>query len=78
MLIRNCLAALMLAILGSGCGQVEMFREQDKIDVKINGKFVTSYLFKSDLTKPVLYPLNTLSGVTVSRQFPLQIVEGES
>ncbi len=78
MLVKNYSVALLLMVFGLGCGQVEMVREQDKIDVKINGKLVTSYLFNSDLTKPVLYPLNTLSGVTVSRQFPLQTVEGES
>lgn len=43
-----------------------------KIDVLIGGKFFTAYLYTTDIEKPVLYPLETASGVTVTRGFPLK------
>ncbi len=42
-----------------------------KVDVMIGGKFFTSYLYTDAIDKPVLFPLHTASGVTVSRGFPL-------
>lgn len=42
-----------------------------KIDVMIDGKLFTSYLYSSKIDKPVLYPLETASGLLVTRGFPL-------
>ncbi|MEO6917269.1 MAG: PmoA family protein [Chitinophagaceae bacterium] len=48
-----------------------------KIDVMIDGKFFTSYLYSTKIDKPVLYPLETASGVLVTRGFPLAPRPGE-
>jgi hypothetical protein len=44
---------------------------EQKVDVMVDGKLFTSYLYKNNIDKPVLYPLQTASGITVSRGFPL-------
>ncbi|MFV8328235.1 PmoA family protein [Flavobacterium sp. ZS1P14] len=45
--------------------------KEQKIDVMIEGKFFTSYLYSNTIDKPVLFPLVTVSGTTVTRGFPL-------
>ena len=49
-----------------------------RVDVLINGRQMTSYLYTSDLTKPVLYPVKTISGIKVNRDYPFEQVEWES
>jgi hypothetical protein len=58
--------------------KVSFVEGDKKIDVMIDGKLFTSYLFDEKLTKPVLYPLIAPSGVKVSRGFPFEKVEGEA
>ena len=48
-----------------------------KIDVKLNGTLFTSYHYKASLPKPVLFPLVTASGKTLTRGFPINPVPGE-
>ena len=45
--------------------------DQQKVDVLIDGKLFTSFLYPDKLEKPILYPLITASGLTVTRGFPL-------
>jgi len=45
--------------------------KEQKIDVMIDGKFFTAYLYGNKIDKPVLFPLVTASGTTVTRGFPL-------
>lgn len=44
---------------------------EQKVDVMIGGKFFTSYTYTNNIEKPVLYPLQTASGILVTRGFPL-------
>jgi len=69
---------LLLGLFSLTVAKVEMIQGENKIDVLIDGKMVTSYLYQPDLTKPVLFPVKTLAGVAINRGFPLQIVAGES
>lgn len=48
-----------------------------RVDVFINDKLFTSLLYPSTIEKPVLFPLNTSTGITVTRGFPLQPRAGE-
>jgi hypothetical protein len=50
---------------------------ENKIDVQIGGKLFTSFLFPDSLEKPVLYPVYTASGTTVTRGFPLNPQPGD-
>jgi hypothetical protein len=50
---------------------------QRRVDVTIDGKPFTSYLWPTSLKKPVLYPLINDEGVTVTRGYPLEPRPGE-
>ena len=51
--------------------------ENMKIDVLINGSPFTSYHYNDGLPKPVLFPLITASGKTLTRGFPIDPQPGE-
>ena len=48
-----------------------------RVDVTIDGKPFTSYIWPTTLKKPVLYPLIDSDGVTVTRGYPLAPLAGE-
>ena len=48
-----------------------------KVEVLFDGKLVTAYTWFDSAEKPVLYPVKTLSGVTVTRGFPVAPRPGE-
>ncbi|RKY09460.1 MAG: hypothetical protein DRP65_07795 [Planctomycetota bacterium] len=58
--------------------KVEFVEGEDKIDVVIGGEVFTSYMYGGELTKPVLYPVKTPSGIKVNRGFPFEKIEGEA
>ena len=57
--------------------QVVSDEAHQRVDVTIDGKPFTSYVWPSTLKKPVLYPLIAADGVTVSRGYPLAPRDGE-
>jgi Methane oxygenase PmoA len=63
---------------GPGAG-VEVIKNEAarRVDVRIDGKPFTSYIWPESLTKPVLYPLLTAKGTAVTRGFPLDPRPGE-
>ena len=60
---------------------VEFVRKdaERKVDVMIGGKFFTSYFYPDEavLKKPVLFPILTAHGTTITRGFPLAPRTGE-
>src|SRR5215510_9907634 len=48
-----------------------------RVDVLIDGKPFTSYIWPTSLKKPVLYPLRTAKGTLVTRGWPLDPRPGE-
>lgn len=50
---------------------------ENKIDVLINNKPFTSFLYPDTLEKPVLYPVHAADGIIVTRGFPLNPQPGE-
>lgn len=57
---------------------VELVKGDNRIDVMIGGKLFTSYVYGSELTKPVLVPVRTPSGIEINRRHPLIKIEGAS
>src|SRR5438445_11526556 len=52
--------------------------EKDRrVDISIDGKPFTSYIWPTTLKKPVLYPLRTANGAIVTRGYPLEPRPGE-
>ncbi|MEO8735643.1 MAG: DUF6807 family protein, partial [Edaphobacter sp.] len=57
--------------------QVTANEAQRRVDVTIDGKPFTSYVWPETLKKPVLFPLIAVDGVTVTRGYPLAPRAGE-
>ncbi len=57
---------------------VQLIKAGNKVDVMIGEKLFTSYVYGSEMTKPVLVPVKTPSGIEVNRRHPLTEVEGAS
>ncbi len=48
-----------------------------RVDITVDGKPFTSYIWPTTLKKPTLYPLRTAKGTVVTRGFPLEPRKGE-
>jgi hypothetical protein len=48
-----------------------------QMDILYNGKLLTAYCYYDSVMKPVLFPINTLSGITLTRGYPLAPRSGE-
>ncbi len=71
---------LMTLVTGNLLAQdVKLVDAKDKkqVDVLVDGKPFTSYVYWDDQKKPILYPLRTSKGTTVTRGYPLEKVAGE-
>lgn len=63
---------------GDAYVQLTHKESEQKVDILIDGKFFTSYLYGNPiLKKPVLFPVMSASGKTVTRGFPLATRPGE-
>ena len=83
------LMILLIAFIGCSCKndecvvkKVKLVENQNgkKIDVLVDGKLFTSYLYADDISvlkKPVLFPIVSDKGVTVTRGYPLEPKAGE-
>lgn len=52
-------------------------KDKKKVEILYNGKLVTAYCYFDSTEKPVLFPVKTLSGITVTRGFPIAPRAGE-
>ncbi|HUX58596.1 MAG TPA: PmoA family protein [Bacteroidales bacterium] len=50
---------------------------EKRLEVIMDGKLFTAFCWPDDVYKPILYPVNTSAGTTVTRGFPLNPREGE-
>jgi hypothetical protein len=56
---------------------VEPRADERRVDVTVDGKPFTSYIWPERLAKPVLYPIRSARGALVTRGFPLDPRQGE-
>jgi len=78
---RLMIAGVVLAATAAGCAagpRVEFVQRDKQIDVTIDGNIAASYRYGSELTKPVLWPVKSPSGIVLTRGFPFAKVKGES
>jgi Methane oxygenase PmoA len=63
----------------AAAGGVQLVADQAarRVDITIGGQPFTSYIWPTSLKKPVLYPLITDEGITVTRGYPLEPRPGE-
>src|ERR1700712_1948568 len=48
-----------------------------QVDVLYNGKLLTAYCYYDSIYKPILFPINTVDGITVTRGYPIAPRTGE-
>ncbi len=71
------------AVLDTPAAEVEtMFQlieipDEKRVEVWVDGKLFTAYIYPDYIAKPVLYPLKTASGKVLTRGFPLDTIPGE-
>lgn len=51
--------------------------EKKQVDILFNNKLLTAYCYYDSSRKPVLFPVNTLDGIAVTRGYPFSIIPGE-
>ena len=73
------LACCMAAKQNSSADRIRVTPDEAnrRVDISIDGKPFTSYMWPSTLDKPVLFPLRTANGTIVTRGFPLEPRPGE-
>ena len=57
--------------------QIVKNESEHRVDVLVDGKPFTSYIWPKSLKTPTLYPLRTVQGTVVTRGFPLEARPGE-
>ena len=73
------LLALFVSAGAQKKGVVIVRKDHDRrIDIVIDGKPFTSYIWPESLKKPVLFPVRTAKGTIITRGFPLEPRAGES
>lgn len=65
------------ALRAAGGVEVKVNEAAKRVDITIDGKPFTSYIWPDTLKKPVLYPLRTVKGTLITRGFPLDPRKGE-
>src|SRR3954462_1115135 len=76
--LAGMLALVCVAVSAIGQGVRVVANEAERrVDVTIDGQPFTSYIWPTSLKKPVLYPLITDDGITVTRGYPLEPRPGE-
>lgn len=78
---RILFSAMVFAAALNGYGQTGFSIVEDaahrKIKILYNSKLVTAYCWSDSTEKPVLFPVKTLSGTTVTRGYPIAPRPGE-
>jgi hypothetical protein len=72
-------AVAVVRIAGAGADAVKVTpnEAQKRVDITINGRPFTSYIWPDSVKKPVLYPIRSAAGVLVTRGYPLDPTPGE-
>jgi hypothetical protein len=83
---RSCLAVMSLMLLTGGATPAQQKgrgvsvvpnEAARRVDILVDGRPFTSYIWPETQKKPVLYPLNAADGTPVTRGFPLEPRPGE-
>src|SRR6266850_2067179 len=73
-----CLFSLVLYSVQAQKGfSLKDLPSKKKVEVLYDGKLLTGYCYFDSTEKPVLFPIKTLSGITVTRGFPIAPRAGE-
>ena len=56
---------------------IEEKKDKKEVEILFNNKLLTAYCYYDSSRKPVLFPVNTVDGITVTRSYPFKTVSGE-
>lgn len=79
--MKKTILAVTILFFASVCmanENVRFVQDTNKIDILIGGNLFTTYQYGSELTKPILYPVKSPSGVMLTRSFPFEKIPSES
>jgi hypothetical protein len=80
-MFKKTISAGLILFFVSACAagaDVKFVQDTNKIDILIGGNLFTTYRYGSELTKPILYPVKSPSGIVLTRGFPFEKIPGES
>ncbi len=69
--------SIMLSVKSQSRVEVIRKSNEPKVNIFIDGKPFTTFFFTDTLEKPVLYPIYTANGQTITRGYPLQPKAGD-
>lgn len=52
-------------------------KDKKQVDLLFNGRLMTAYCYYDSSRKPILFPVNTVDGITVTRGYPFHKIAGE-
>ena len=52
-------------------------KDKKQVDILYNNKLLTAYCYYDSSRKTVLFPVNTVDGITVTRSYPFKMIAGE-
>lgn len=58
--------------------KIELNKLSDCIQVTVDGKVITNYFYSAKFPRPFLYPVLDPYGNCITRNFPMQAIEGET
>jgi len=78
----NIVFAFLISGISVGAQQTKGFtfeerNDKKQIDILYDGKLMTAYCYYDSSRKPVLFPVNTVDGITVTRSYPFKMIPGE-
>lgn len=72
-----CFALPALTLSAQKGFSINMQPGKKQADILYNGQLLTSYCYYDSVAKPVLFPVNTVDGITVTRGYPIDPKKGE-
>lgn len=71
-----CIYTALLAQSPKGFSFLEN-SDQNQIEIRYNDRILTAYVYNESNKKPILFPVNTVDGITVTRSYPIKNIPGE-
>lgn len=74
-----CLTAFSTVLMAQKKKGFELLEQPAKkqVDVLFDNKLITAYCYYDSIRKPILFPINTIDGITVTRGYPIDPKPGE-
>lgn len=72
-----CICAIAISQQKGKGFQIVEKNAKKEVAILYNNQLLTAYCYYDSSRKPVLFPVNTVDGITVTRNYPFKIISGE-